>query len=227
MRRPGPLLTLSAGVALAGVLGVVNAMANTSAEVATTAAPPAATAAPSPPPAAPPTATAQPTAAPQVAKAPQRVNYAGRTEIRRVAVAIAIRDGGAVAYVCDGQRVESWLLGSANNGRLTLSGEGQSRLTGTYGGGKATGTVWVGSKAWRFSIPAVQAPQGLYRGDGTVGGVRVRGGWIVLPDGQTGVATTGDTVAPAPELDPAEKSVTVGGTEVPVVAVSGLTGGGF
>jgi len=220
MKRQGPILTLLAGVMLAAVVGVLSVRANSPEQTATGRTPPPVA-----------TATPRPTISPQLtqgaANVPPRANYAGRTEGRKATIAIAIRDGGAIAYVCDGRRTEAWLLGSASDGRLALSGEGDARLTAAYGDGKATGTVWLGSKKWAFSVPAVRAPNGLYRADATVGGVRFRGGWIVLPDGQMGVTTSAGQPAPAPRLDPAGGAVTIDGTRVPVEPVSGVDGGGF
>jgi hypothetical protein len=227
MKRQGPFLTLLAGVLLAVVVGVLDVRANSSDNVATGAAP-AATTTPSQSTEAPSAATS-PSASPSTTKARLRANYAGHTAGREATVAVAVRDGGAVAYVCDGRRAEAWLLGSATDGRLTLSGEegGSDRIAGTYGGGRATGTVWLGNKKWAFSVPTVHKPYGLYRVDATIRGVRYRGGWIVLPSGQTGVASTRGTAAPAPLLDPSATAVMIDGTRVPFWAISGVGGGGF
>jgi hypothetical protein len=155
---------------------------------------------------------------------PARANYAGRTKGRKATVAIAVRDGRAIAYVCDGARAEAWLLGKATNGRLNLASEAGDRLNARLGDGKATGRVVLGTQKWTFKVPTVQRPNGLYRANATVGGVRFRGGWIVLPDGQTGVATGSGGPGPAPPLDPNAGAVTIDGTQVPVAAVSGVTG---
>jgi hypothetical protein len=209
---------LLAGVVLAVVVGVLDVRANSGEE----AAPSPAAATTQPTGSATPTESAAPSASP--VDVPARANYAGRTKGRKATVAIAVRDGRAIAYVCDGVRAEAWLVGRATNGKLTLSSEVGDRLTARLGDGKATGRVVLGAQKWSFTIPTVVAPNGLYRANATVGGVRFRGGWIVLPDGQTGVATGDGDPGPAPPLDPDAGAVTIDGTQVPVAQVSGVTG---
>jgi hypothetical protein len=232
MKRHGPLLTLLAGVLAALVAGTLSVRANSSGDetdvTAVATPPPTSTSAPPAAQSSPPESSSAP--AQTAGNVPQRANFAGRTAGREATVAIAIRDGGAIAYVCDGRRAEAWLLGTADAGALRLSGESKAtgRLTASYSKKKATGTVWLANKKWSFTVPLVRAPQGLYRADATVGGVRFKGGWIVLPDGQTGVATGADgAAAPAPRLDPATGSATIDGTLVPVSSVSGVAGGWF
>lgn len=223
MRRQGPYLTLLAGVVLAVVLGVLDGLANSPEQPAAATSSGTATEAAEPTPT--PTPSESPSESATPVDAPARANYAGHTEGRKATVAIAVRDGGAIAYVCDGQRAEAWLLGAETNGQLTLSAKAGARLTAQLGKRKATGTVVLGKQQWDFAVPVVRAPNGLYRANATVGGVRFRGGWIVLPDGQTGVATGTGTPGPAPTLDPAAGAVSIDGTQVPVAPVSGVTGG--
>src|SRR6185503_14032415 len=106
MSRFAPLLTLLAVAVLGGALftlNVVNSPANSTGtpSAATASLPPAA-----PPPAAPPATSAPPAAAAVAEKA-----YAGRSAGNEVTVAIAVKDGRAVGYVCDGKKVEAWLEG--------------------------------------------------------------------------------------------------------------------
>ena len=224
MRRQGPYLTLLAGVLLALVLGVLDVRANSDDSAAEASPSPAAESA-QPTESATPTPSASSSEPATPVDAPARADYAGRTEGRAATVAIAVRDGRAIAYVCDGRRAEAWLEGTATDGQLTLSRPGGDKLTAQLGGGKATGTAVLGTHSWAFSVPVVQKPNGLYRANATVGGVRFRGGWIVLPDGQTGVATGNGKPGPAPLLDPGAGAVSIDGTEVPVVPVSGVTEG--
>jgi hypothetical protein len=215
---------LLAGVLLASVVGVADVRANSGQPAAATSSPSASNGVAQPTGSATPTESAEPTESASSEDVPARANYAGRTKGRKATVAIAVRDGRAIAYVCDGARAEAWLLGKATNGALNLVSEAGDRLTARLGDGKATGKVVLGTQKWTFKVPTVQRPNGLYRANATVGGVRFRGGWIVLPDGQTGVATGNGEPGPAPPLDPNAGAVTIDGTQVPVAAVSGITG---
>ena len=223
MKRQGPYLTLLAGVVLALVFGVLGVRANSPEDPAAASSPSSPTGSAEPSDAATPTASAAPSESADAGDVRPRANYAGHTQGRKATVAIAVRDGRAIAYVCDGARAEAWLLGKVTNGQLNLSGQA-GRLTARLGDGKARGTVVLGSQEWAFSVPSVQAPNGLYRANATVGGVRFRGGWIVLSDGQTGVAAGSGEPGPAPPLDPGAGAVSIDGTEVPVAPVSGVAG---
>jgi hypothetical protein len=74
-----------------------------------------------------------------------------------------VRDGKAIAYVCDGKSVEAWMQGSAADGQLSLTGDKGSGVTGTYADGWATGTVTAAGKQWNFRVKSVQTPSDLYR----------------------------------------------------------------
>jgi hypothetical protein len=50
--------------------------------------------------------------APAAAPAVAEKAYTGRSASDEVTVAIAVKDGKAVAYVCDGDNVEAWLKGT-------------------------------------------------------------------------------------------------------------------
>jgi hypothetical protein len=152
--------------------------------------------------------------------------YAGWTSGREASVAIAVKDGRAVAYVCDGKAMEAWLEGTLRGDRLTLeSKDGLTTITGTADGSSSTGTVKTnGAQAWSYAAEGVDAPAGLYEGRADVRGVATRVGWVVTGDGEvTGVASAAGERRPAPALDPASPGgVTIDG--VPV-AVSALDGG--
>lgn len=225
MRRFAPLLTLLAVVVLGGALFAVNILgdpgnknAQPSAAVdaasATAAAPPATAAAPAAP-----TATPAP-AAPAVAEKA----YAGRSSGNEVTVAIAVKNGRAVGYICDGKRTEAWLEGAVSGSDLSLkSADGASTIVGTLDDAKSLGTVAVGDKEWPFAAKGVTAPAGLYEGRASVKGVLNRIGWIVLPDGtQTGALRKGAEVDPAPPLNPAQpNSVVLDGVPVTVRTIGG------
>jgi hypothetical protein len=99
----GPLLTLLVVAGLAAVLLGIN-MAR---EAAPSPEPVAAPAAPAPAPEPPPAPAEVPPATPAV---PAEAAYAGRTAGNEATIAVAVRDGRAVAHVCDGKEVEAWLL---------------------------------------------------------------------------------------------------------------------
>lgn len=214
MTSRGPLLTLLAVVVLGGVFFAVDANAARSAS--DDAAAPAA-AATTPP-------AAATTAAPTTAPAPvvQQAVYAGRSPAREITVAIAVKDGRAVAYVCDGKAVEAWLDGTLAGDRLSLTGRDGAALTGTATPDTVTGEVTAGGRKWSFSARVAGKPAGLYEGRADVRGVANRIGWIVLPDGtQVGVWSAGGVEQPAPPLDPAAGTAVVDGTPVQVVVLDG------
>ncbi|GIH08632.1 hypothetical protein Rhe02_66990 [Rhizocola hellebori] len=193
-----PVLTLLAGLAVAAVLLVMSAIAaNKPADDKVTAANelPASTAAPAP--------TLSPTPPPTQAPAKVNATWAGVVDGGAATIAIAVKDGVAVAYLCDGKKIEAWLQGTAAAGKLSLTGKNGATLTGTFGGGKATGKIVASGKSWTFTAPTAQPPGGLYRAAQFVNSANVVCGWIVLADGtQVGVCTPdGKEPEPAPRLD--------------------------
>jgi hypothetical protein len=223
--RFAPLITLGAVAALGGGL----LMANT-----TVAGPPAVTAGtavaatePAPaaapgvvPDAVPPAPLAAGPDAPDVAEAA----YTGRSAGNEVTVALAVKDGRAVAYVCDGKKVEAWYEGTLTGADLQLSGgDGKPGITATVTDAATLGTVTVGGKDLPFAAEDVAAPAGLYEGRAAVRGVLTRIGWIVDEDGTvTGVANAAGTRRPAPTLNPADPTATkIDGVPVTVTALDG------
>ncbi|GEC19091.1 hypothetical protein PHY01_13740 [Pseudonocardia hydrocarbonoxydans] len=215
MTRYAPLLTLGAVAVLGGVLFAVDVL-NDPAQ-----APPAPAAAAAP--AAAPAAEAPPAPeAPAVAEAV----WAGRSSGDEVTVAIAVKDGRAVAYVCDGDRVEAWLEGTLTGSELALTGGDGAELTGTVDGTAAFGQVAVGGAQWPYAAQVVQAPEGLYDGRANIDGVAVRIGWIALDGTVTGGARAAGEVVAAPPFDPAAPGSTVlDGEAVTVTAVDGASEG--
>lgn len=116
-------------------------------------------------PAAPPSPPA-PTAAPELSPSPPaaalgkktRATYAGKVNGASATIAIAVRGGSAIAYLCDGRRTEVWLRGTAAGGRLALTGPGNASLTGRYAPGAAAGSVTARGKRWSFTAPLAKAP---------------------------------------------------------------------
>jgi hypothetical protein len=216
MKRYAPLLTLAVVAVLAGTLLAINVAttptAGQAAAVATTTTAPAAAETTTDP------AVAPTTAPPAVA---EKV-YAGRSSGNEVTVAVAVKDGKAVAYVCDGKKTEAWLQGALAGANISLTSASGAKITGTVDDKGSFGTVAVGGKEWPYSAKAVQAPQGLYQGRSDVKGVTKKIGWIVLPDGQVGVETAAGVSVPAPPLDPANLGgVVIDGSPVTVTPLTG------
>lgn len=239
MRHPGPLFTLLAGVALAGGLGITNVVNESSAAPAPAAvgladvSPPATTTPPppfTPPlpvPVTPESTTEVSTPESSAPEEAPRGDYAGKVDGGTASVAVSVRDGKAIAYVCDGKKTEVWLEGTETGGRLNLTGPKGSVLTGDLEATTVSGTVTTGGKTWKFTAPLSTKPAGLYRASTTTGGKTSKVGWIVQPDGsQVGLLTTGETSVPAPQLDPATATATVDGMPVTAQPISGLTGEG-
>jgi len=222
MKSPGPLFTLLAGVVLAGGIGIVNLATGTGVAPVAGAANAASVASSSPP-----TTSAAPEAEAPKADAPARADYAGRVTGGGASVAVSVRDGHAIAYLCDGKKVEAWLQGVTVGGKLDLKGAKNASLTGSFDAASVTGTVTAAGKTWQFTAPTAKKPAGLYRAAPKVKGKTAKAGWIVQPDGsQVGILTTDEESAAAPALDPAAATATVDGAPVTAEPVSGLAGQG-
>ncbi|WP_460440175.1 hypothetical protein [Amycolatopsis stemonae] len=214
------MFTLLAGVVLAGGIGIVNLATGTGAAPVAGAADAAAVSTTAGPP-------PKPTSEAPGAEAPARADYAGRVTGGGASVAVSVRDGHAIAYLCDGKKVEAWLQGVTAGGKLDLKGAKNSSLTGSYDAASVTGTVTASGRTWQFTAPPAKKPAGLYRATPKVKGKAAKVGWIVQPDGsQVGVLTTGEDSAAAPALDPAAGTATVDGAPVTAEAISGLAGTG-
>ena len=163
MKKYAPLATLVAVVLLGAGLLVVNMISNPANQTAaTTAAPSAVAAAPSEP------AVAAPESAPAAAPAVAEKAYTGRSSGNEVTVAIAVKNGKAVAYACDGKKIEAWLEGTVTGDTLSLSGK-TSSLTGTLDDKATFGTITVDGKEWPFSAKGVSVARRAVRGSGDSG----------------------------------------------------------
>jgi hypothetical protein len=221
MKKYAPLATLVAVVLLGAGLLVANMLSNPADQ--TTAAPApsaAAAAAPGEPAAAEPALAEPPPAEPAVVEKA----YTGRSAGNEVTVAIAVKNGKAVAYACDGKKIEAWLEGTLTGDSLSLSGK-TSSITATLDDKASFGTVTVDGKEWPFSAKGVASPAGLYEGRGNVDGVAARVGWIVQEDGSvTGVENAGGSPKPAAALDPTNLGATMSdGSPVTVTALDGAS----
>jgi hypothetical protein len=249
MKIPTPVITLIVGLALAvsllvssmsAVSGKKAALAGASASAAANAVP-AATAGTV-------TVTAQATAAGASATAassvspsasasgfviPPHANYDGRVQGDLGSIAIVVHDTFAVAYFCNGSTQEAWLNGTPRDGKLSMTGKGNARLTADYALGHARGTVVVNGISYVFSIIAVHKPSGLFESIAVVRGATVKAGWIVLANGtQVGslnpnVNAARQTSQPAPKLNLSSLTANDGGVTLTATPVDGETGSGF
>ena len=217
MKRPGPLLTLLAGLVLGLFMLTLNATSGTK-----TASSSYSEASPSvstkPKPTVTPTPTPTPTPSPTPSKPPvANANYAGRTDDDAASVAVSVRNGKAVAYFCDGRYKEAWLRGRVNNnGSMKLTAPNGAVLDGSIEQGKKiTGTVKDEGRPYTFTADKAVKPSGLWRATAKVRGAKVDGGWIVLPNGrQTGIVTRDGKATSAPRIDPETGAVTVDGQQL-------------
>ncbi|MCT9009846.1 hypothetical protein ACWGKW_18475 [Streptomyces sp. NPDC054766] len=218
MKRPGPLLTLLAGLVFAVFMLSLNAMTGTknasnpyrqaSPGVSVSASAPSASSSPSP--------STSPSPSPSRRALPN-ADYAGRTDDNSSAVAVSLRGGKAIAYFCDGHDKESWLKGDVkDDGTMKLTGGNGDELNGTLQDGKRIrGTASVGGQRYGFTADRAIKPSGLYRATATVRGAKVDGGWIVLPGGkQVGVVERDGTPSAAPVIDPETGAVTIDGQKI-------------
>jgi hypothetical protein len=219
MKKYAPLATLVAVVLLGAGLLVANMLSNPANQTAAAPAPSAAAAA-----APGELAAAEPAPAEPAPAEPVVVEkaYTGRSAGNEVTVAIAVKNGKAVAYACDGKKIEAWLEGTLTGDSLSLSGK-TSSITATLDDKASFGTVTVDGKEWPFSAKGVASPAGLYEGRGNVDGVAARVGWIVQEDGSvTGVENAGGSPKPAAPLDPTNLGATMSdGSPVTVTALDG------
>jgi hypothetical protein len=227
----GPLVTLLSAVMVGAGLLTANALidpARTRAEVpasaatTATAAPAAATTSTTAPPSTTTTSTSATTTTAAVtttapAAYPSEAIYVGRDATRRISVAVAVRDGKAAAYVCDGKSLESWLTGTVSGATAMLTAGGD-RLVAELDADWLTVSGTVRGRAVHIRAKLASEPAGLYRLSGTNGTTI---GWIVQPDGsQVGLETQRDRVAPAPVYVPGQP-VTVDGKAAYPKEVSG------
>ncbi|MFJ8992399.1 hypothetical protein ACIRQH_18645 [Streptomyces sp. NPDC102279] len=229
MKRPGPLLTLLAGLVLGVFLLSLNAATGTRTASADQKDPPGATVSPaapgasaspsSPDPSSPSprsSPSSSPSSSPTVRPVPD-ADYAGRTDDDSSAVAVSLRDGKAIAYFCDGHDKESWLKGDVgSDGAMKLTGRDGAELNGTLKDGRRIrGTVDLGGRRYGFTADRAVKPSGLYRATSTVRGAKIDGGWIVLPGGkQVGVVDRDGTPSKAPAIDPETGAVTIDGRKI-------------
>ncbi len=218
MKFKTPLITLGAGLVVAGVLFALDVSLTRDAGGDDSEATPVAQASGSTPvtePAPSPTLVEVPGDGSGPAAVDGTVTYAGYVDGGGASLAIVVNNGKALAYVCDGMAAEAWLEGTMSNGLVNLTGAAGS-LTGTYGNGQVTGDVSAGSTTWHFTVATAEPPSGPYRSAEELRN-RLDASWVVMPDGtQVGVDRTGGTRRPAQPFDLATGTTTVDGTSVTV-----------
>ena len=150
------------------------------------------------------------------------------------AVAVSVHGNKAVAYVCDGHKVGHWFNGTVKGGKLDLAGQNGAHITLNYRSAKAAGYVMADGHQYTFSAPTLHGHRsGLYESVAMVHGVKVKFGWIVLPNGyQVGSAianpdSADPQVTPAPPLDAATGTADDGGVAIIATLISGVSGSGF
>ncbi len=234
MKRNTPLITLLTGGAL-GIALLIASMLSTPSKTpagynAAASQTPSAAAGQSSPAA----AAAAASSAVATPGATLNADYAGRVkDDPHASVAISIRGSQAIAYVCNGSVVESWLQGTAVGGQLVMTGKDGAKLSGNFTSKRAFGDVASHGLHYSFSVYTVHKPSGLYQATADVRGAKIKAGWIVLPDGtQVGsLESDADSAAPsatqAPALDVTAGTAQDDGTVLHAVPISGVTGSGF
>jgi hypothetical protein len=154
----------------------------------------------------------------EVSKFPSKVVYAGRTEDKSGALAVAVLGDQAAAYFCDGRSIESWLRGTVKGAEISLKSKDGATLQAALDGDHLKGILKIKSDRLKFEINEAKKPAGLYRARRS----KTTIGWIVLEDGsEVGIQTTGTDSSAAPQLDPANPQVTVDGEKLGAAPVNG------
>jgi len=149
--------------------------------------------------------------------------YTGRSSGNQLTLAVETDGDKAAAYLCNGRTIEAWLQGSVNGNQVSLTGNKGASLTGSLSGLDMFGTVTANAGvSFPFSAELSPHPAGVYQARIAVNGLATRIGWAVLPDGtQVGLAVAGATKYPAPPLDLANGSFTLGGASFKADPVAG------
>ena len=163
-----------------------------------------------------PTASASETT--ENSKFPNKVVYAGHTDDKSGAIAVAILGDQAAAYFCDGRSIESWLRGAVTGADISLKSKDGATLQASLDGDHLKGTLKIKNDKLKFEINEAKKPAGLYRARGS----KTTIGWIVLEDGsQVGIQTAGAESTAAPELNPESPQVSANGESLDAKPVNG------
>jgi len=226
VKHRSPLFTLAAVAVAFIIMFTVDVLAGppgaSSAQPAATSAPPAPASATSPSRQLSKTAAATTSASAskstEESKFSKKVVYAGHTDHRSGAIAVAVLGNQSAAYFCDGRSIESWLRGAVEGADISLRNKDGATLQASLDGDHLKGTLKIKNDKLKFEINEAEKPAGLYRARGS----RTTIGWIVLEDGSAvGVQTNGADSTPAPELNPENPQVTVNGESLDAQPVNG------
>jgi hypothetical protein len=158
MRLNTPLITLLAGAVLGVGVLIASMMATPGAQSPyAAAATPGATAGTGGGTATNAGAATSPSAPPSPAAphVPRRADFTGPVTGGGATVAVSVRGGKAIGFVCTTSGTATWLSGAAGAGLLQLSGPGRAQLTGSYLDHRATGRARAHGIQYRFAIPRV------------------------------------------------------------------------
>ena len=152
--------------------------------------------------------------------------YAGRVKGGGASLAVVVKGDTAIAYLCDGRKVEAWMQGPSDGTPLRLKGDEGESLRAEYDDTSLSGTVRARGRSWSFDVKAVKAPSGLYRAARQVRNAKVVGGWIIVGDEQVGMLRRPETgqEGPAPEIDLATGTATVDGVRLPAARLDASAG---
>ena len=151
-----PLITLLAGAALGVGLLIASTMAMPPAVSPYTAATtPGATAGTGGGTATNAGATTAPSTSPASPHVPGRADFTGPVIGSGATVAVSVRGGKAIGFVCTTSGTATWLSGAAGAGLFQLSGPGRAQLTGSYLDHRATGRAQAHGVQYTFAIPRV------------------------------------------------------------------------
>jgi hypothetical protein len=140
VKHPSPLFTLAAVAVAFIIMFTVDVLAGppggNSAQPAAPSAPLSPATATSPSPQASETAAATPSASASTEESsfPKKVVYAGHTEGRSGAIAVAVLGNQSAAYFCDGRGIESWLRGDLKGAGLSLRSKDAATLQASLDG---------------------------------------------------------------------------------------------
>ena len=127
--------------------------------------------------------------------------YSGRTATATIGISIIVDAGRATAYVCDGQRLEVWLKGTAEGNRLTMTGKTGTSFSGVIQGQSLSGAVNTPTSRLEILATSSAPPAGVYRANIKLNNQDAVIGWAVLSDGtQLGVVDVAGSLTPAPYL---------------------------
>lgn len=120
---------------------------------------------------------------------PQMANtFVGEIEGSDAYIAVVYDGANAMAFVCDGHEMWSWLNGSMTGADLALSGSNGTTLAGTLADGAITGTfTGMGLSGNAFEVTPVTAGEGVYRTVVDMNGDDYTLGWIMTTDGIRGL----------------------------------------